>query len=120
MTKLTTLEVRRGFILPFFDLTVPDRTIRSKKLRFRLKWILSRKVPGRARAESARPDSEPGANDTGSHPAWPRKPCGRRGLTTVLSHGHSAATQADSGAGPLSHGGGSPVPEPALTRTFCS
>ena len=71
--------------------------------------------PRRRPAESARPDSEPGANDTGSHPARPQKPCGWRGLTTVLSHGHGRLTAAAA----VTHGSGLRVPEPALTRTFC-
>ena len=41
MTKLSTLELRRGFILPAIDIIVPGTTNRLKRLRFRLKWVLN-------------------------------------------------------------------------------
>ena len=36
------LRVSRGFILPALEITVLDSTIRIKRLRFRLKWVLNR------------------------------------------------------------------------------
>ena len=44
--RVTTLELRRGFILPAHDITVPGSTILFQRLRFRLKWVLNRIVEG--------------------------------------------------------------------------
>ena len=38
--QLTMLELSTGLILPALDITVPGSTIRFKRLRFRLKWVL--------------------------------------------------------------------------------
>ena len=37
--QLTKPKLRRGFILPDLDITVPGSTIRLKRLEFRLKWV---------------------------------------------------------------------------------
>ena len=44
--QLTTFELRRGVILPALDITVPGSKIRFKRIRFRLKRVLSRIVMG--------------------------------------------------------------------------
>ena len=42
--QLTTLELRSEFTLSAFDIAVTGPAIRSKRLRFRLKWVLNCKV----------------------------------------------------------------------------